>query len=344
MAEKTEEATPRRLRKAREDGDAGVSAYAAQAVGFLVAVAVAPAAVRALAAREGAALRVAIAGAATPQALRFDVLDLGISVIAVALPVLLAAGVTAGATHLVQSGGVLATRKLAPRLDRLDVIQGLGNLFSTTRLFTVARALAAGLVVAWLAWRILAGHLGDLARTSGRVRFVGVVASEAAGGLLWKAALVGIAIGLVDLLVTRTAWKRRLRMGKDEVRREHKESEGDPQIKAARERAHHEMLAEATVANVRTATVVVVNPTHVACALRYDEKQGDEAPVVVASGEGDLARRIREAAEQYGVPVVRDVPLARALVELEVGDAIPEALYEAVAEILRDVWESDGFQ
>ena len=131
-------------------------------------------------------------------------------------------------------------------------------------------------------------------------------------------------------------------MTKDEVRREYKESEGDPQLKAARERAHREMLAQATVASVKNATVVVVNPTHLACALRYDEKEGDEAPVVTASGEGDLAQQIKRAAEQYGIPLVHDVPLARALVELAPGDVIPEALYEAVAEILRELWETQG--
>jgi FlhB-like protein len=83
---------------------------------------------------------------------------------------------------------------------------------------------------------------------------------------------------------------------------------------------------------------VVVNPTHLACALKYAEDE-DGAPVVVASGEGDLAARIIKAARDYGVPIVRDVPLARALRELEVGDVIPEALYEAVAEILRAAWE-----
>ena len=91
-------------------------------------------------------------------------------------------------------------------------------------------------------------------------------------------------------------------MSKDEVKREHKDAEGDPQQKAARERAYHELLAQATVANVRTASVVVVNPTHLACALRYDEKEGDEAPVVVASGEGDLAPRIVRAAAGLGRP------------------------------------------
>jgi flagellar biosynthesis protein FlhB len=134
--------------------------------------------------------------------------------------------------------------------------------------------------------------------------------------------------------MTRSAWTRRLRMTPDEVKRERRDAEGDPETKAARGRAHQEMLAQVTIANVRNATVVVVNPTHIACALRYEEAGGDVAPVVVANGEGDFAEQIVRAARDYSVPVLQNVSLARALVELRVGDAIPEALYEAVAEIL----------
>jgi flagellar biosynthesis protein FlhB len=92
---------------------------------------------------------------------------------------------------------------------------------------------------------------------------------------------------------------------------------------------------------VKDATVVVVNPTHLASALRYREDE-DEAPRVVAQGKGELARRIVEAARAYGVPCVRDVPVAHALAELETGDEIPEVLYEAVAEILRELAEPQG--
>jgi type III secretion protein U len=203
----------------------------------------------------------------------------------------------------------------------------------------VARAVVAGAAVAWLAWHGLRDHVADLARAAGRTAWIGVVVGDVAGALTWRAAMVGLALAAIDVMVTRRAWLRRLRMTKAEVKREYKEAEGDPQVKAARERAYHELLAQATVANVRTASVVVVNPTHLACALRYDEKEGDEAPVVVASGEGELAQRIVREAEHFGIPVVRDVPLARALVELQVGDAIPEVLYEAVAEILREIGE-----
>jgi FlhB-like protein len=131
---------------------------------------------------------------------------------------------------------------------------------------------------------------------------------------------------------------KRLKMTVGEVKRERKDSEGDPQVKAGRERARRELLAQATLLTVKDASIVVVNPTHLACALKYKDDE-DQAPIVVASGEGDLAERIVRAARDYGIPVVRDVPLAQALRELEVGDVIPEALYEAVAEILRAAWE-----
>lgn len=341
MSDKTEAASPRRLRKAREEGDSGASAYAAHAVAFVAAVAVVPAAVRALATHAADDLRGAIAGAATHGGARFEPTSLATAVLALCLPVLLAAGLAGAVAHAVQTGGAVASKRLAPKLERLDPLAGLGNLFTATRAFAVVRALFAGAVVTWLAVRGLGDHLVDLARLGGRPAWVGPVVAEVAGALAWRAALVGLALGALDLVVTRGAWLRRLRMTKEEVKREHRDAEGDPQQKAARERAYHELLAQATVANVRTATVVVVNPTHLACALRYDEKEGDEAPVVLASGEGELAQRIVRAAEDWGVPVVRDVPLARALVELQPGDVIPEALYEAVAEVLRDLWEQN---
>jgi len=345
VSDRTEEATPRRLGKAREEGDSGASAYAAQAVAFVVAVAVVPSAVRALAVRTADDLRAAIGPAGSlaregGASARFDAISLATAVLALCLPLLLAAGVAGAVAHAVQTGGVVASQRLAPKLERLNPVLGARNLFSATRLFAVVRALFAGIVLGWLAVRGLGDHVVDLARLGGRVRWVAPVVAEVAGALAWRAALFGLALGVLDLVVTRGAWLRRLRMTKDEVRREHKDAEGDPQLKAARERAYHELLAQATLANVRTASVVVVNPTHLACALRYDEKGGDEAPVVVASGEGPLAQQILRAAEDYGVPVVRDVPLARALLALRVGDVIPEALYEAVAEVLRDLSES----
>ncbi|MGH7437326.1 MAG: EscU/YscU/HrcU family type III secretion system export apparatus switch protein [Polyangiaceae bacterium] len=340
MSEKTEAPTARRLRKAREEGDSGASSFAAQSVAFASAVALAPVLVESTARHASAAFTAALRRAEHPGGpLPIDAAALPAELVTVLVPSLLAVGLVGAAVQIVQTGGVLSTRRIVPDLRRLDPLAGLRALLSAARLWSIARALAGGALVGWLAYLGLRGHLVDLARLARQPTLAGRVGSEVAVSLGWQVAAVGLAFGVVDLVVLRSAWLDRLKMTRDEVRREHKDAEGDPQLKAARARAHHELLAQATLANVREASVVVVNPTHLACALRYDADGGDEAPVVVASGEGDFAARIVDAAREAGVPVVRDVPLARALVELEVGDAIPEALYQAVAEILREVWE-----
>jgi type III secretion protein U len=340
VSDKTEEPTPRRLKKAREEGDSGASAFAAQSFAFLAAVAVAPACVGALASGVSARLREVIAGVAVPHAaVRFDPGELARSVVVFVLPLLLSASLAGAVAQAVQTGGVIATQRLAPKLARLDPIQGLKGLVSPSRLFAVLRALVAALSVGLFAYVGVREHIVDIARVAGRPSSIGPVVGVIARGLAWRAAFLGLALGVVDVIVVRGVWRRKLRMTKDEVKREHRESEGDPQIKAARDHAYKELLAQATVANVRAASVVVINPTHLACALRYDQWQGDEAPLVVASGEGELAARIVALASDCGVPIVRNMPLARALVAIEIGQAIPEGLYEAVAEILREVWD-----
>jgi len=340
LSDKTEEATPKRLRKAREEGDSGQSPQASQALAFVVALSLVPGAARLVATRSADGLRAAIAqaGAASPRA-SLDANELATELVLLAVPVLLGALVASAAASVVQTGGFVASKRLTPKLERLNVFEGIKQLFTVARLFSVVRALLFSSLIAYFAYRGLRAHVTDLARTTGRLGYVGAAAGAIAHDLATTAGWLGLGLAAVDIFVVRRGWRKRLRMSKDEVKREHKESEGDPQMKAARERAHHEMLAAATVANVRTASVVIVNPTHIACALRYDEKEGDAAPVVVASGEGEIAERIMRAARDYGVPILRDVPLARALIELEIGDAIPEALYEAVAEILREAWE-----
>jgi flagellar biosynthesis protein FlhB len=340
MSDKTESPTPKRLRKAREDGDSPISAFASQGVAFLVAVAVAPFAVAALAARSSSDLRAAIARAADAAPLAtVDAEAHVVALLALSTPLLVAAGAAGAVTSFVQSGGVLSTKKLAPDLGRLDPVGGLRKLLSLDRVVAVLRAALFGGAVFGFAYGTLRAHAPDLARATGDAARAASVAAEMARTVAQRSAMLGLFLGVVDVVVTRRSWLKRLRMSKDEVKREHKESDGDPQLKAARERAHHEMLAGAAIANVRQASVVVVNPTHIACALRYDEGDGDEAPVLLAAGRGELAARIIEAARRYNVPVLQDVPLARALADLEVGVAIPEALYEAVAEILREAWD-----
>jgi flagellar biosynthesis protein FlhB len=160
-----------------------------------------------------------------------------------------------------------------------------------------------------------------------------VVLGELCGRLGLRLAAAAAVIGVGDYLWQRHAHRKKLRMSRDEVKREHKESEGDPSHKAERHRLHQELIQQRMVAEVRKADLVVVNPDHIAVAIKYDA-DGPSAPVVVAKGERLVAEQIKQAAREAGVPIFRDVTLARSLREVEEGDEIPEALYEAVAELL----------
>ncbi len=330
MSEKTEEPTPRRLRRAREQGDSAVSAALGQSLGLVLVVALLPALLSALAASVSGALFTAIR---TEQA---DLRNAAWLWLTLSAPVLAAAAVAAALAGLIQTGGAFNASRFAPDFARLDPINGLLGLFTLERLFTLARSLLAALAVGWLSLRLLRDYAPDIASTAGRSEAAATTAWLLGRKLLWGAAAVGLVLGAVDYFFVRRAWLARHRMSPHEVTREHREAEGDPEVKAARRRAHQEALTGSMIAAVKDATVLIVNPTHLATALRYEEAEA-AAPTVVAHGEGELAVRLIAAAHAYGVPVVRDVPIAHALRELALGDEIPEALYEAVAEVLREL-------
>ncbi len=346
MSEKTEEATPRKLSRAANDGDAGLSGQFSQSVAFLVGVSLLGGALFLSASVFSEAIRRSLQSAVElerPLSV-MQRLEVFLPIAVIVFVFLLAMGTTGAVLSVVQSGGGFAMKKLAPDLSRLDPFAGMKRLVSWERLFSLFRSLLFSSLVLWLSWLALRTFLPSLVRANAdptRVLSMLVIPSQ---WLLWRIALLGMVAGLVDLLVQRRAWKKRLRMSKDEVKREHQESDGNPEIKAQRERLHHEMMTQAIVGSVRNATVVVVNPTHIACAVRYEgESEEEEVPTVVASGQGELARRIVAEAHRLGIPVVQDVPLARALHELELGEGIPEDLYEAVAIVLSEIQKhNDG--
>jgi flagellar biosynthesis protein FlhB len=334
LSDKTEKPSAKRLAKARSEGDSALSAALSQSVGFVAALAVVNGVVALASERAAGLISAALSqpsSPATPSALATLVLGITVPIVAVT-------AAASAAASFAQTGGALSLKKLSPNLDRLNVFTGLKGLFSWQRVVGIGRALVAASLVGWYAVRQLATHGADFAATIGNARAAAVLAGSLAAHVAWFAAAVGLALGLVDLLLTRRAWFERHRMTKDEIKREYRESEGDPAVKAARRRAHQEALTGATLGALKTASVVIVNPTHLATALKYSEEE-DLAPSVIAQGQGEMAKLIVDAARAYGVPIVRDVPVARALNDLEIGDEIPEALYEAVAEILREIWQ-----
>jgi type III secretion protein U len=213
-------------------------------------------------------------------------------------------------------------------------------MFSRQSLVELGRSALVATCVLWIAWSALRHSIATVSRLPRLAAPLALAAGfDLALAVSLRAAGVVALLGACDYLLERRAHLRRLRMSKEEVKREHKEAEGDPRHKARRKALHRALLNGTLARGVQKATAVVLNPTHIAVALRYEPADAG-APTVVAKGEGEQAARIRALARRYQVPMVRDVPLARALVRCDVGEEIPEELFQAAAAVLRQVFDA----
>lgn len=334
---KTEAPTPKKLRDARRRGDVwqsqDFSATLVIALFCLAAIVGAPTALAWLMARLSSSLASATDRATDPLARARELLiEVGGGSIAFAVATLAVAALASG----LQVGGVLGFEKVRPDMKRLNPVEGLKRIFSRRTLVELLRLtikLAAVAVILWFLIR----HQAPLLAQAARVSLPHWLSFGGQQFLILLGLVCGIfgVVALADLAWQRWDWMRRLRMSKDEVRREHKEREGDPILRGRRKQMHHEIGLSEMLQQVREASVVVVNPTHVAVALRYVYGE-TPLPLVVAKGEGEVARAIREAAAEAAVPIYRDVSLARALrAGTPLNDYIPDELMDAVAQVLR---------
>ncbi|MEN9797445.1 MAG: hypothetical protein RL653_1141 [Pseudomonadota bacterium] len=337
---KTEPASERRLQGAWEDGQVPLG-HDAHAVGGMVAGAMALAAV-ALPLRNDLShvLEMALSGAAdTPFR---TLLSTCARPMLLGLVVIAAAGLGSGLTSLVQTKGTFWGDLAAPDLTRLwnpRVFRIFsGELWQDTGMAAL-KVLVLG-AAAWPSLKALALRLPQVATLQAGAALSTLTTDLAGLGVRLLAAYALVAVG--DLLLQRYRYFKRMRMTKEEAKREYKEDEGDPMLKGRRKRRHRELLKGRAASEVPKADAVVVNPTHIAVALRYRRGE-DKAPRVVAKGKGPAADRIRELARENGVPIVKDVPLARLLHKrVKVGAAVPAETYKAVAAVLAFVWKLQG--
>jgi flagellar biosynthesis protein FlhB len=249
---------------------------------------------------------------------------------------LMAGVVAAIALGFMQTGGLFATEAL--KFDTQKLMPNFKKFVSMDMVMELVKGFVKVALASAVAWASIKPLLGALANLTGLPAMgTMVILGYGAKQVGNRMVLVVAVVGFGDFLWQRHTYMKQLRMSREEQKKEYKESEGDPQHKAERKRLHHEIMEGRMVNEVKKANFVVVNPTHIAVAIRYD-KDKDAAPIVLAKGELLLADRIRQAAREAGVPIFRDVSLARALRDVQEGDEIPEALYEAVAEILRQVY------
>jgi flagellar biosynthetic protein FlhB len=334
--DRTEAATPRRLEKARAEGSVAMSrelpALAVLGATALVLMLDGPALSTRLTLR--LSLLLEQADRLDPAAaLRFAAIE-GLRALA---PFALAALVAGSAAVLLQTGFLFSLQSLAPDLTRLSPKRGLSRLFGVTGLLEAAKSVAKVGVVGWAGWKALAAALPQL---QDAVHWTAPLLADHTLRLVIQLLLAMLSaqaiIAVLDVLATRIRHAGTLRMSRQEQRDEHKDSEGDPHIKARIRRLRTARARRRMMAAVPKATVVITNPTHYAVALSYEAGQG--APRIVAKGMDEMAARIRALAQQHGVPLVVNPPLARALYPLELDREVPAEHYQAVAEIIAYVW------
>ena len=347
-AEKTESASPKRLEDARKEGDVPRSRELATFSVLMTA---------------GCGLwfmgkplvrelhRVMVSGLTLPREQVFDsnVLILRITsdiaqVMLACLPLAAAIMFMAIASPLMIGGFLFSSKAFMPKFSKLNPATGLSNMVSTNALVELVKAIAKTIVVGTVAWLVVMSQKEEVMTLAaeplrnGSAHLVSMMASA----FLFIVGGLGL-VAAIDAPYQIWHYANKLKMTRQEVIQESKESEGNPQIKGKIRQLQREMAKRRMMADVPTADVVVTNPTHYAVALKYaDGEKG--APRVVAKGSDEVAAKIRELAKENKVPLLEAPALARALHKhTEIGDEIPEALYSAVAEVLAYVFQLRAF-
>lgn len=347
--EKTEEATPRRLEKAREDGQtarskelATMAVLIAGAGGLLI-----------FGAQLGAAMEAIMRDAFTlERSAIFDTRHMSIQLMASAkeaawalAPILLLLLIAAIAGSIGIGGLLFSGKAIAPKLNRMDPMKGLGRMFSARSLIELVKAIAkVGLVM------VLAILILDI-RTEDLLAIAEEPAVPAMEHVLWTLgwsffllSCSTIIIAIIDVPFQIFDHHKKLRMTKQEVKDEHKDTEGKPEVKGKIRQLQREMSQRRMMQDVPTADVVITNPTHYAVALKYDSNSMG-APKVVAKGNDETAFKIMEIAREYKVEILRTPPLTRAVYHnSDIGDEIPDGLYMAIAQVLAYVFQLRQFR
>ncbi len=253
---------------------------------------------------------------------------------------LIAIGTAASLIAFFGASAVFSSKRLEFKPDRLNPVAGLGRMFGKE---VIVNALRSILVAVGLLIVAIGSVYSDLPRLINLPYNTPQGIVDEAGHifvtLLGAATFLVVCLALLDQIMTRMQYEKRIMMTRDEVKRENKDEEGDPQIKMRRRRMHRDMMQGAIQKVVPEAAAVIANPTHVAIAIRY--KQGiDKAPIVVAKGVDAVALRIRSIASAHDVPVIENRPLARAMLKAaRLGQPIPSRFFRAVAEVLAFVYQ-----
>ena len=332
--ERTEQATEKRMKEAREKGRLGKSNDLTAWVGVGAAAVMLPFTIQLgtnAAVDQMYTVRSVIESPDPAKAVA--ALGAGLASILPTIGALLAVGAIAIIGAAAAQGGV-HLKKLEGKYEQFNIVTGIGRVFGMRALWEGAKTLLKSAVVGIGLYLVVQGLMPVLLM-AGSLSLSSLLEAAQAGaaGLLQAAIGAGLVLAALDVLVVMRRNRKQTRMTKREVRDENKNSDGDPLIRSQRRARQLAMSRNRMISAIGSSDVVLVNPTHIAIAIKYEP--GKSAPRVVAKGAGVIAQRIREKAEEERVPIVKDIPLARALhAGCKLGDEIPVELYNSVARVL----------
>lgn len=261
------------------------------------------------------------------------------TILTILAPVFIIGFMVAVMSNIVQIKWKVTTKPLKPKFSKLNPISGFKRIFSKDSLFELLKSVIKIVVIVYVAYASIKDHQSELFLLYDIPLFqvillVGSIVIDT--GL--KIAIVYLVVGIADLVYQRHKFKEDMKMTKQEVKDEYKNTEGNPEIKGRQRSKMREASQRRMMQNLPSADVVITNPTHYAVAIKYDANQ-NAAPVVVAKGEDFLAKRIKDAAKENHIEIVENKPLARMLyANVDVGQEVPPELYQAVAEVLAFVY------
>jgi len=341
--EKTEDATPKRMREARKKGQVAKSRDLTTLFVMIVVFSVIAMTAKSVTKELRDLMDFVFKVIDQPNITIHDLTEAGAAAFVVLCkvlaPIFLAGFVSALVMGFIQVGPLFTTEPLTPKFEKLNPIEGFKNMFKMQTFVELIKNIVKLGLVFYIAYSTISKSLSDVLLSS----HIDVVDSVTLTGeivysFFIKISVVFFAIALIDMSFQRWNHQKNMRMSKEEIKREYKEDEGDPHIKHERRRLHREMVFGDARKNVKKADAVVSNPIHVAVAIQYDREEM-AAPEITIKGQRNFAELILEIAREENIPIVRNIPLAWSLLQLEVGDAIPEDLYEPVAEVLSFVYE-----
>lgn len=339
---KTEEATPRKLEDARKKGDVAKSADVGSALSLLGAAAVILSAGGLFA---GQIAEQMLPFIASPHAMLGGLetgagVEIGGRALWAITPflgaVMLATIIGGAGGNLAQSGILFTGDKLKPQWNRVNPMEGFKRIFGPDGLVQFLKTFLKLLALSFICWMVMKPHIREFENLAAMPPAAILPLARDLAIALMAAALIflGFTAG-ADYLWQRFRFNERMKMTKEEIKEDYKQSEGDPHVKAKLKQIRAQRSRQRMMQNVPKATVIVTNPTHYSVALRYEPDQGDAAPICVAKGVDALAMRIREVAREHNVPIIENVPLARALyAAVDIDETIPREHFEAAAKVI----------